>query len=506
MEALVLWEVSKKQHYIFSSNRLKENRGASIIIEDVTESMPLSFPGHYENDLIYNGGGSSLYKFKDMRRADGFIRNISEKALRDYPGIELFMVIQTYDEKKDKITKIIDCAYKKLAIKKNRRENSGGQLSFGIERICESTGLPASHVEIEDGTKRYFSKEVKTKINNSEKNNEKFDYLLPVENSIREFRELSKGEKNYIAVVHIDGNQMGVKLQMLKEGFDYKDVSIQEENERYLIALKKFSNDIKTAYESSFKYMANKILENKDRIKDITMIEEGKFPLIPIIIAGDDITYVTNGKIGIESARLFIEHLNTHSVNINGKDISLNACAGVTIARVGYQFYKAYELAEDLCNNAKRKVLKDYAETGKDYSLIDWHIEQGDVIGGIEEIREKDYISLDGRTLYMRPLYLNNTERWTNYANFRDACHYIAEREIGGQKLARNKLKRLRDVLRKGKKETEVFIRSNNLYYFFPALFGVGNADEVDREYCFFNGTCMYYDTIEAIDLFVELK
>ena len=40
MEYLVLMEVGKKQSYIFKSNKLKENIGASMIIQYVTEELP----------------------------------------------------------------------------------------------------------------------------------------------------------------------------------------------------------------------------------------------------------------------------------------------------------------------------------------------------------------------------------------------------------------------------------------------------------------------------------
>lgn len=501
MEALVLWEVSKKQQYIFSSNKLKENRGASIIIEDIVEKMPYEINPNYVENLIYNGGGSSLYRFSDINMAKNFIKNVSEKALRDYPGTELFMVIEEYDEETDKITEKIDNAYKKLAIKKNRRENSGGQLSFGIERLCESTGLPANFIENEgENENRYISSEVRTKTNNWEKNSKKFDKLMPVKNSIKEFKDLTTGDKNYLAVVHIDGNQMGKKLNKLKEGYKYENSNIKKTNMEYLQALKKFSDDIKDAFESSFKHMADVIKANEENIADYTKIKEGKFPLIPIIIAGDDITYVTNGRIGIESARVFIEHLNSIKININGQLVAINACAGVAIAKVGYQFSKTCAIAEDLCSNAKKKVLMDYKDTDADYSLIDWHIEQGDIIGSISEIRETYYKSLDGKILNMRPLYLNNFEKWTNYKNFLEANKYITKLQIDNKQIARSKIKALREILKKGEKDTELYLLSNKIDNYFPRF------EDTKGDYCFYENHCMYFDAIETMDLFVELE
>lgn len=499
MQALVLWEVSRKQQYIFSSNRLKENRGASIIIEDIIEEIPFKINKSYINNLIYNGGGSSLYGFDNTEEAKDFIGKVSERVLRDFPGIELFMVIEEYDIEKDKITEKIDNAYRKLAIKKNRRENSGSQLSFGIERLCESTGLPASFTRREDNRKRYISSEVKVKIDYSEKNAEKFDELLPVPYSIKEFADLAKGDKNYLAVVHIDGNQMGKKLNRLKEGFNYENRKIEEVNKEYLKALKKFSDDIKEAFIGSFKHMAGVINSNENKLEQDTRIKEGKFPLIPIIIAGDDITYVTNGKIGIESARVFIDHLNKISIDINGTPVPLNACAGVAIARVGYPFSKLYDLAEDLCSHAKKTVLKDYKDTDGDYSLIDWHIDQGEIMGAITDIRENHYKALDGKKLNMRPLYLNNKDKWNNYDNFIEANKYISQLEIDGKKAPKHKIKELRDVLKKGERDTELFLVSNKIENYFPRF------KDTTGDYCFYEDNCIYYDSIEAMDLFIKL-
>ena len=44
---LVISEVSKKQGYIYKTNKLKENIGASTIIEYVTEDLPKSIGKSY---------------------------------------------------------------------------------------------------------------------------------------------------------------------------------------------------------------------------------------------------------------------------------------------------------------------------------------------------------------------------------------------------------------------------------------------------------------------------
>ncbi len=501
MESLVLWEVSRKQNYIFESNTLKENIGASIIVEKVVEELPSSIDSSYSENLVYNGGGSSLYRFDTEEDSKEFIKSISENILRKYPGIEIFMIKVNYDKKKDKIIEVMGEAYRRLAIKKNRRLHSGQQTSFGIEKRCTSTGLVAVESELNFNTNKSkdISEEIKLKLEHSRHRSEKFNKLIPQGKETTVFNDLVRGDKNYIAVVHIDGNKMGQKVDSLREIFKdkYQDGNYEMVNSQYISALKAFSKKIKELYEQSFIEMTKAIQANKDKLLEDTAIDEGKFPIIPIIVAGDDITYVTNGKIGIETARVFLEYLSKSKIEIyDGQMYDLNACAGIAIVRTSYPFVRAYELAEDLCGNAKTRLRDEYPDG--DYSLLDWHVEQGDLIGNISEIRQEQYRTvIDNKNLSMRPLYLNNGNdgEWRTYDNFIQAYENINESMI-----ARNKIKELREILRKGEKETELFLQSNNI----TGL--LGSLKNTVGEYCFNGSTCIYYDAIEVLDMYIRFN
>jgi hypothetical protein len=127
-------------------------------------------------------------------------------------------------------------------------------------------------------------------------------------------------------------------------------------------------------------------------------------PVRPIILGGDDVTFVCDGKLGIYFAKIFIEKFQQTS--INGKN--LTACAGVAIIKTKYPFYRGYWLAEDLCKNAKRKRKSD--DEWSDASVLDFHIALGGVAGTLDEIRRAHYELPHGSLLY-RPLMIDPKQK-----------------------------------------------------------------------------------------------
>ena len=104
MEFLVVMEVSQKQNYIFKTNRLAENIGASILIRSITESLAKEIAVEIEEkyqqtcEIILEGGGKSIYAFTSEECAREFVRRMSRTALEKYPGVELFFARHSYNE------------------------------------------------------------------------------------------------------------------------------------------------------------------------------------------------------------------------------------------------------------------------------------------------------------------------------------------------------------------------------------------------------------------------
>ena len=146
---LVISEVSKKQGYIFKTNKLKENIGASTIIEYITEGLPKKMLAEVlgktdiEENIVNAGGGNSLFILDNEDDAKEFISRTTRTVLKDFPGVEFFMTYQKFDYDKDSIIDAIDEIYKKLNDKKSARASVFRKKSYGIEQNCVTTGLPA---------------------------------------------------------------------------------------------------------------------------------------------------------------------------------------------------------------------------------------------------------------------------------------------------------------------------------------------------------------------------
>ena len=137
-------------------------------------------------------------------------------------------------------------------------------------------------------------------------------------------------------------------------------------------SLHRFSEGIQTDFETAFRRTVQLLLASG------LAPEPPVLPIRPIILAGDDVCFVTAGRIGLECARVFLEQLAALTNREDGKPYA--ACAGVVLVHRKYPFHRAYDLAEELCGSAKKfGALLD--QEGR-VSAMDWHVEFGQAQGG----------------------------------------------------------------------------------------------------------------------------
>ena len=490
MRRLMILEVSQKQAYIFASRRLRENAARSEDIRYVTESRffqraagPLY---REEEDLVYAGGGHTVLQFDSRERADAFARAVTETAMVQFPGLELFVKQLDYDENKTpgENLKALSAA---LEGKKALRRASFRRPTFGVEQAQGETvppGRVAGGIEVPE------------------------HWCFPAQ-----FEELA-GADNFIAVVHADGNGMGRRVERI-----YESCTHWEDCRR---ALQDFSQGIQADFETAFRQTVETVIASG--------YAPDRLPIRPVVLAGDDVCFVTAGSIGLECARVFLQKLSALE-NCRQPGQPYAACAGVAMVHKKYPFHRAYDLAEELCASAKR-FGAEIDDQGR-VSAMDWHIEFGQLKDGLATQRE-DYETEDGCRMELRPVVVlapegvdraklaEKTGGVRTYAFFQ-AMHRLLRGEYG--QTARAKLKGLRTAVKQGKTAAAFYLGSRELsdllYHSFaaryqteeerkrvyPAALESGNGlemglfqklDGVDR--------CLFFDGVELIDHGVDLE
>lgn len=483
---LVILEVSKKQEYIFSEKGLKENINRSNEINYVTSSRFFEYASKVYNkndNFVYSGGGHTILQFDNDKTAYKFINDVTKTVLKEFPKMELFAKKMFFNDKLYAGENLKELS-KALEEKKSIRETAFRQISIGVEKL---------------DIKTYIDKKC-------------FNDIIASPNGYefaKEFDDIVIDNDNFIAIVHIDGNAMGKRVDNI-----YQKAKKDWNECRTL--LDKFSRTIQSDFETAFNKTVEKIILSDK-------ITYNKLPIRPIILAGDDVCFVTSGKIGLECARIFIENLTTMKNQVD--NMFYSACAGVVLVHKKFPFYKAYELSEQLCSNAK-KFGVSIDENGS-VSAIDWHIEFGQLKNELSEIR-KDYITEDNNNLSLRPVIVNchedieheKTINIRNYDFFSTLCTAIQSETI-----ARSKIKEFRQALKQGEIETKFYMHDKQIA---DLIYNATNAIYRDKTKRWEKFTrmlsqneplektpfmqidnekyCLFLDAIEMMDNFQSLK
>lgn len=399
----VLMDTVAIQKYVFGGNKLKENIGASAnvsgIYQDYLQSSVedvvgrnVSFEAWREEpetvritgpevafEVGYIGGGNALLFFQERARAEAFVKHWSKKLLVETPGLQVAVAVaENFDM--ERFAESLDCLFKSLAINKNRFFPQTILPKHGITADCPLSGLSAEIAFTLDNEKRYISSVAHAKLRNE--HDPGLDWLTEEERKLYVFTENinllgQAAGKDYIAIVHIDGNAMGERFKKC----------------RTLPEIRTLSEQVGKTMATTFKKLVQHVIEQMGFFSDPkngfeVSQSNGKtiLPIRPILVEGDDITFVTAGRLGVHLAEQYL-----HLLRETGEG-GFSACAGVAITKTKYPFFRGYQLAETLCDNAKKEARKNPGT-----SWLDFHLSYGGMSGPLAVIREEKYHTRGGR-------------------------------------------------------------------------------------------------------------
>lgn len=529
-------EVSGIQDYIFGSNNLKQNIGASELVEKATTNWVVEALVEAEiqhnarcdemtgicqladwaeellpAQIIYWGGGNALILFAGAleEHAKRFTKILTRRVIRDARGMSVVVGHQALDWDSDAISQVHKTLRQLVAKRKLNRRQSTPLLGLGVTAVCDFTGLPAVGVDA-DG--RLISQAVRHKYAAYEKENRVNQLLKDVSGGFPladDFNLLGeRGESSYIAVIHADGNKMGRRFEKLADAHP-----TATDNHHYCHQLRALSEAVKDkstkALQATVQMLVSSLDPRNNKFGGVVPIPQNNdgndvLPFRPIVFGGDDVTFVSEGRLGLALTAYYLQKIGEGKLpgpKAGEEGEPLYARAGIAIVKNHYPFARAYELAAALGDSAKRKLPDLTPE--ENGIVIDWHFATSGVILSLEQLREREYRSRSGHNLLMRPVRLDiaatpvGSKYWRSWETFVNVTRNFQDNREWDEK--RNKIKGLREPLRDGGQSVKLF-RKNYDVGLLPDIPG-----QSMRETGWHGEDCGYFDAIEAIDFYVHL-
>lgn len=494
----VLFDTRSIQRYIYSGNRLRTNIGASYIVDRIFSDVLVNgtlkkfFPDDdffsaedtvWDTDkdnetawltmkkfcVAYVGGGNALILFDNSVSPVEVVKDFTRRLLVSRAGLKVGAAhgkITLTDGKLNQTD--IDNLYAELKANQNNIFPAVNVPYTGLTLSCEIDGETANFCDTKgivrpiEGDLRFYSQETAIKSFAAKDANKDLkkrfnkifelkNYDVDIDNCEFPLNVDELGQKdgeNYFSIVHVDGNNMGKKFRAC-EG---------------LLERRKLSREIKRKTEGAFADLLIKIIraKNDDVFKDCLNLKENFLPIRPLIIGGDDVTFICPANMSIIFTKTLMEILDAET-SLDApehltQEISrrMDCCAGIAILPTAYPFFRGYELAEQLRDSAKKSMRENNSAS----SWLDFAILHGEQAPTLEQIRQSEYLGSRGN-LHFGPYRVANE----NAANSKDRRYNIENllkcttEFLTSKKIARNKIKELRGVLQHGKDDTAKFLR-----------------------------------------------
>lgn len=375
---LIMLDASGIHEYIFGTNKLREIRGASILLDSlnrvkaVDELKKNYVAGGWE--CVVAGGGNIKVIFDDKDNAKKYKDFLENLFFDGANGIGVTVILSVKNELWTE-AEWIKNAQKQLQKTKLLKQRKGQVLTSGYFKTCQACGVyPAEN----ESHNRFVCRGCFQKIDKSSKYREMEIYKRLFE-SVDKIPELPQefgniGEKShprgYIGFIYADGNRMGEHLAGI-ETFD---------------DLKEFSEKVEEAT-----FGASKETIKKNFVNDYT------FQII--LAGGDDLIMVVPAHKAISVAVDFCNEFN----KIFAKDTTENnitTSAAVVLCHDNMPIKDVLESAEGLLKNAKVRSRDNNNE-----SYIDFIATTGSALGNPISRRKKEleYQDSGNISLTMRP-------------------------------------------------------------------------------------------------------
>lgn len=410
---LAVYDITGIQEYIFASNRMKENAGASFIVGDMVrthfvdvlnglgkravltnwhekkQSVKIFDHPNIKAEVVYSGGGNAVVIYREWSLYHKVNRRFALKVLTKSASLTMATEAIPFVEA-DNYGEVYQTLMKQLAETKSKqiRTKLAQTLPIFAQEPFKGDAITREIDQLYVSTEQYLKRTVEQKGSILRKDDHRFKFET-------EDLKKEKGRDSYIAVVHIDGNGIGdwIKKELTKDDQENMSMRIQKHRE--------LSRKITKKFKDIFEKTVEVFRKSRESL-----------PMRPLIIDGDDVTFICQADLAISFTQAFLKNLEQSSD-------AIRACAGVAFVHSHFPFDLAYEIAEDCCQNAKETYYKEKKERGMQKSYFDFYIVRGSYVKTMAE-RRKELGELSQKTYHVEELlelqklivHLNHAQDW----------------------------------------------------------------------------------------------
>lgn len=336
------------QSFIFETNKLKEIAGASELVDYICSDLfQVTVGKSYFNkeNLLIGAAGNIKYLFEEEKSCQSLALIFPRKVMQLAPGITISQAVVKVEGEltQDHIQKLET----RLKIQRNRSTVQHG-LGLMISERSRRTGKPGvdwekkTVIDAAQRAKRGSTEDSKISLLKKlvpDSKGKQYHKRFP-----EEMEDIAgKDKKNWVAVVHADGNDLGKKIMAM----------VAPKKETFRKLSEKIGNATEQAAREAFELVVKRNTK-----------EGNLFPFRPIVLGGDDLTVIIRGDLALDFTHAFLkafeeetakEFKNFESAHFHE---GLTACAGIAYVKGNYPFHYGVHLADALCAEAK-KVAKE---------------------------------------------------------------------------------------------------------------------------------------------------
>lgn len=398
---LAQYSIRSKQDYIFKTNRVLEIVGASEnirniwdvlldIAENTMKCQTCSDP--FCMDTIQNafateqldvvelfcGGGNETMLFRDKSCFQKLNRDFTHKLLVEYPGLVPMAVgIEAEGDYSKDYANLMEAA----ELKRNTMTTQNDDFTVPFAMMDRTTMQPYSRVVMIDGNAVRKSEECFQK-------HKKGKNLRDQNDEIKLFDEMvtKKGKESLLAVVHADGNNMSAKIMEMLDG--------ETEYEKAIPIMRRFTDATRDCFEikgdEALRKCFNRLQEdNADNLESKKLLRSS-LAYRRIIGSGDDVTFVCNARFAMDYVRAYLNAVQNYQNDHPESQWKYSSCAGICIFHSHYPFSRAYQIAEQACDDfAKSRVHSSNGSAKRvEQGWVDFHVIYSGISGNLKEIRK----------------------------------------------------------------------------------------------------------------------